>query len=322
MAINKAMKLALKALSYPDVDIKKMYKLQRSFEIVKSPLLLGPLIYKNWDHKVISDGREITVRIYTPQEKKSKNILLFFHGGGWVTESIDTYNSVCMNLAANTHCKVVSVEYRLAPENPFPCGLDDCYAVAKELYLNAACFSASPDDIVLVGDSAGGNLAAAVSLRARDEGDFSVTRQILIYPATYHDHTENSPFASVLENGKDYLLTSKRICDYMELYQSSPEDLQNPYFAPLLAGDFANQPDTLVITAEFDPLRDEGEAYANRLREAGAHVTQYRMEDALHGFFSLDPRYAPVQKAYSLINDFLNGDEEPCQPDREQGGAG
>lgn len=322
MAINKAMKLALKALSYPDVDIKKMYKLQRSFEIVKSPLLLGPLIYKNWDHKVISGGREITVRIYTPQEKKSKKILLFFHGGGWVTESIDTYNSICMNLADNTHCKVVSVEYRLAPENPFPCGLDDCYAVAKELYLNAACFSASPDDIVLIGDSAGGNLAAAVSLRARDEGAFSVTRQILIYPATYHDHTESSPFPSVLENGKDYLLTSKRICDYMELYQSCPEDLHNPYFAPLLAKSFENQPDTLVITAEFDPLRDEGEAYAQRLKEAGADVTLYRMEDALHGFFSLDPRYAAVQKAYSLINDFLNGDEEPCQPDREHNGAG
>lgn len=125
MAINKAMRLALKALSYPEADIKKLYKLQRSFEIVKTPFLLKPLLYKNWDHKVVSGGREITVRIYTPREKTRNDILLFFHGGGWVTESIDTYNTVCMNLADQTGCKTVSVEYRLAPENPFPCGLDD-----------------------------------------------------------------------------------------------------------------------------------------------------------------------------------------------------
>lgn len=309
MAINKAMRLALKALSYPDVDIKKMYKLQRSFEIVKTPLLLKPLLYKNWDHKVLSGGREITVRIYTPKEKTRNEILLFFHGGGWVTESIDTYNTVCMNLADLTGCKVVSVEYRLAPENPFPCGLDDCYAVAKELFCNAESFRARPEDIVLVGDSAGGNLAAAVSLRARDEGEFTVSRQILIYPALNNDYTEDSPYISVQENGKDYLLTSRRICDYMELYKSSDEDLQNPYFAPLIAEDFSKQPNTLVITAQYDPLRDEGEAYARKLKEAGAQAAVYRVEDALHGFFSLDPHYVQVRKAYELINDFLNGED-------------
>ncbi len=309
MAINKAMRLALKALSYPEADIKKLYKLQRSFEIVKTPFLLKPLLYKNWDHKVVSGGREITVRIYTPREKTRNDILLFFHGGGWVTESIDTYNTVCMNLADQTGCKTVSVEYRLAPENPFPCGLDDCYAVAKELYCNAESFHARPEDIVLVGDSAGGNLAAAVSLRARDEGAFTVARQILIYPALYNDYTDSSPFESVRENGKDYLLTARRICDYMELYMSSEEDLQNPYFAPLLSSDFTRQPKTLVITAEYDPLRDEGEAYAQRLKEAGSDAAVYRVEDALHGFFSLDPHYAQVQKAYELINDFLNGEE-------------
>lgn len=106
--------------------------------------------------------------------------------------------------------------------------------------------------MTVIGDSAGGNLAAAVSLRARDEGEFYIPRQILIYPATYYDHSESSPFASVMENGSEYLLTSKRICEYIDLYKRDDEDLKNPYFAPLLAKDFSDQPDTLIITAEFD----------------------------------------------------------------------
>lgn len=306
MAISKALKLALKALSYPEPDITKSYKVERAVkENIKSPHLLKPL-YKMWDHKILCGDHEVAVRLYNPPKiKKNDRLLLFFHGGGWVTESIDTYNDVCLNLAIRTHTRVASVEYRLAPENPFPNGLEDCYNVAKEIYLNPDLLDIQANELILIGDSAGGNLAAAVSLMAKHRNEFKISKQILIYPSTFNDHTENSPFRSVVENGTDYLLTSKRICEYMSLYATKDEDYQNPYFAPLLANDLTLQPETLILTAEYDPLRDEGEEYANALSKAGNIVTCYRIEDALHGFISLSYRYKAVKKAYSLINAFL-----------------
>lgn len=132
-------------------------------------------------------------------------------------------------------------------------------------------------------------------------------RQILIYPAVHNDHSDASPFPSIRENGSSYLLTSKRVCEYMELYQSSPSDLENPYYAPLLAKDLRGQPKTLIVTAEFCPLRDEGEAYGQRLGEAGNEVEIRRMPDALHGYFSLPARFDLVKRTYDIINEFLEG---------------
>ena len=165
-----------------------------------------------------------------------------------------------------------------------------------------------PDKITLIGDSAGGNLAAAVSLMARDKGEFLPKRQILIYPALFADYTENSPFPSVHKYGSDYLLTSGKMRDYIELYASCPEDKENKYFAPLMETDYSRQPDTLVLTAECDPLRDEGEAYAKRLKEAGNRVKLYRIKDALHGYFSLGIKYFHVKESFDLINEFLKED--------------
>ena len=309
MAINQFMRLALKALSYPDIDIRKTYQIQRSLQTLKGPKLPKQKQYCQ-DCTLYVDNRSILTRIYLPANVPHANTLLFFHGGGWVTESIDTYHKVCTALANATKHRVVSVEYRLAPEHPFPQGLEDCYAVAKQLFLFPQRFGFSPGKITLIGDSAGGNLAAAVSLKARDEGDFEVPRQILIYPATYYDHSPASPYRSVVDNGSDYLLTSKRICEYIDLYKRSDDDLTNPYFAPLTASHFSHQPDTLMITAEFDPLRDEGEAYAQRLKEAGNRAAVYRMKDALHGFLGLGTRYVHVRKAHELIVLFLTRSEQ------------
>ena len=305
MAINKVMRQALKALSYPDLDTKNTYKVQRAAINLAHAHILRPF-YKIWDHKVDAGDHEIPVRIFSPEVKGDFPVLLFFHGGGWVTGNIDSYDKVCTDMAHITRHRVVSVDYRLAPEHPFPAGLDDCYRVAKEIYEDPSLFGIGTKDITLIGDSAGGNLAAAVSLMARDRGEFLPAKQILIYPATYNDHSEGSPFASVHENGKGYLLTSKKVCDYMELYQSSEEDRKNPYFAPLLAKYLDHQPDTLIITAEYDPLRDEGEAYGRKLERFGNHVEVRRIRDALHGFLSLSPRFAHVKKAYRYINRFLS----------------
>jgi acetyl esterase/lipase len=158
-----------------------------------------------------------------------------------------------------------------------------------------------------MGDSAGGNLAAAVSLMAADRGEFRVGKQILLYPSTYNDHSEASPFPSIRENGKGYLLTSKKISDFQNLYINNTQDLTSPYFAPLLSDSLEHQPKTLLITAEYDPLRDEGEAYGYKLRRFGNEVFIYRIKDALHGFFSLPLRFAHVKQCYQLINEFLDG---------------
>ncbi len=305
MAINKAMRAALSALSYPEIDIKKVYPLERELKKIASWRIKRPHLYRIWEHEVPCGGHKVPVRIFTPSEDTRRLVLLFFHGGGWVTGDIDSYDAVCADMAALTGRVVVSVDYRLAPEHPFPAGVEDCYAVAREIFLNDRSLGIEPEEVVLIGDSAGGNLAAAVSLMARDRGEFLPARQILIYPAVGNDYSDTSPFPSVRENGSGYLLTTKRIRDYMELYRTSEADLDDPYFAPLTAGGFSRQPDTLIVTAEYCPLRDEAEFYGEQLRAAGNRVEIVRMPDALHGYFSLPASFKLVKQTYEIIDRFL-----------------
>ncbi|MDF2941613.1 MAG: hypothetical protein K0S01_471 [Herbinix sp.] len=309
MAINKAMRMALKALSYTDLDLKKTYKLQRQLTNVAHPYI-KPL-YVMWDHKVSLGDYDIPVRIFMPSEEVEVNkILIFFHGGGWVIGNIDSYTVVCSNMAKQTGHAVISVDYRLAPEHHFPTAPEDCYAVARELFLNASLFNVKQENITLIGDSAGGNLAAVVSLMARDRGEFLPTKQILLYPSTASDHSETSPYPSIRENGTDYLLTTKRINDFMELYKSNDDDLLNPYLAPILSKDLSEQPKTIIITAQYDPLRDEGEDYGRKLYEFGNQVEVFRMKDALHGFITLPRHFIHVRRSYELVNRFLNKEED------------
>jgi acetyl esterase/lipase len=258
------------------------------------------------DRRIMVNGREIPVRVFRPRKHAIPKVLIFFHGGGWVTGDIDSYTRVCANMAEQTKHMIVSVNYRLAPEHPFPAGLEDCYYAVREIFMDLDLLHCQQDDISLIGDSAGGNLAAAVSLMARDRGEFLPYKQILLYPATYCDHSEASPFRSIRENGTDYILTSERIQDYMELYVQNEKDRCSPYVAPLLAKSLSNQPKTLIITAQYDPLRDEGEAYGERLRKFNNKVRIFRMEDALHGFLTLPSRSKPVKMCYRIINDFLS----------------
>ncbi|MFP3043230.1 alpha/beta hydrolase [Treponema primitia] len=308
MAINKAMRAALKTIAYLNlnVDIKKSYKVERHFENLGARLRPLPTEYSVWDHVVSSGDYEIPVRVFLPKKGKPRRLLLFFHGGGWVLGSIESYTEMCSRLAGASSSIVVSVDYRLAPEYRFPTAPEDCYAVARELFLGNGLLHVDPSNITIIGDSAGGNLAAAVSLMARDRGEFLPPRQILLYPATAADHSENSPFESIRTNGYDYLLTSKRVEDMLELYKGSGADSVNPYFAPLEAADLSRQPRTLIITAEYCPLRDEGEFYGKRLETAGNQVELYRMKDAFHGYMMLPPHFVHVKKTYELINNFLD----------------
>ena len=302
--MNPIRKAVLKALSFPRIDLKKNYKEYRKFLNAINPY--PKPLYNAMDHKILVEGREIPVRLFLPENQQSKQVLLFFHGGGWVTGNIDSYTNICSHMAEQTGCRVVSVDYRLAPEHPFPSGLEDCYHVTRDIFLDPDILQVKQSDIVLIGDSAGANLAAAVSLIARDKGEFLPSRQILLYPATYYDHSDTSPFDSIRDNGTDYLLTSQRIQDYFYDILTGGFDYFNPYAAPMLAENLYNQPKTLIITAEYDPLRDEGEAYGVRLKEYDNHVIIFRMQSALHGFISLPPRSESVMEGYQIINDFLN----------------
>lgn len=306
MAINPIMLAALKALSHPENDLRKTYKLERKLVDLTHPQIMKPF-FKIWDRKITVGDHQVPVRLFFPSEQGVYPLIVYFHGGGFVTGNIDSYSNLCHHMAQATQHIVLSVDYRLAPEHPFPGAVEDCYAVVKDVVSNALLFQVTPDDITLAGDSAGGNLAAVVSLMARDRGEFQINKQILLYPLVSNDHSESSPYASVHENGTDYFLTTKRINNYIELYIRKQEDLGNPYFAPILAEDLSNQPQTLIITAQFDPLRDEGEAYGERLRASGNKVEIHRIPDVIHGFFSLPPLIHEVKNCYTLINEFLKG---------------
>lgn len=302
--VNRLNKAILKMLSNAYINIKKHYKLYRKILNVANPYIKP--IYHALDRKIMVLDREIPVRVFYPKQRENAKVLIFFHGGGWVTGNIDTYTHICANMARQTKQTVVSVNYRLAPENPFPAGLEDCYYVTKEIFSYPELLGCKREDITLVGDSAGGNLAAVVSLMARDKGEFLPSKQILIYPATHFDHSVNAPFDSVREFGSDYIMTAERIENYMELYLQNGEDRRNPYVAPILADDLFNQPKTLMITAEYDPLRDEGEAYGMKLRAFHNQVHIFRMKETIHGFLAFPKNTKSVKECYEHMNRFLN----------------
>lgn len=302
MAMNKRERNLLKALSADGIEVKASRKLANLKNIVPMKVF-----YKTLDAKVYNDGYEIPIRAFLPRKDDMK-IILYFHGGGWATESVDTYARALHLLAYETNCVVAAVEYRLAPEYKFPVPLEDCYAAAKALFTGELVPDLDPDTIILAGDSAGGNMAAAVSLMARDRGEFAPKNQILIYPATYLEY-ENPPFRSVYDNGSDYILTMGKMRDYVDLYLNNEEERKNKYVSPLRETDFSNQPRTLILTAEFDPIRDEGEAYGKRLLQAGNEVEMYRLNDAIHGFFSLGVKSQHMRDSLKLIKRFLEEEE-------------
>jgi len=250
-------------------------------------------IAKVEDRQVPGPAGRIPVRIYTPGGRGPLPVLVYFHGGGWVLGDLETHDNTCRGLANAAGCVVVAVDYRLAPEHKFPAAPEDCYAAAKWVALNAAAFGGDPARLAVGGDSAGGNLAAAVALMAADRGAPTVAYQLLIYPVTAHAF--DTP--SYRENADGYLLTRDSMRWFWDHYLANENDGQNPYASPLRARDFRRLPPALVITAEFDPLRDEGEAYAARLREAGVPVEVKRYAGMIHGFFSLGHVMAQGKKA-------------------------
>src|SRR5438093_2846493 len=207
---------------------------------------------------------EIPLRVYTPETRAPRPLLVFFPGGGWVIGTFETHAAVCRHLAKQSGAVVVAVDYRLAPEHKFPAAADDCYAATKWVAENAAALGGDAARLAVGGDSAGGNLAAVVSLMARDRGGPAIALQLLVYPVTNHAYDT----ASYRENADGYLLTRDSMVWFWNHYLRTAADGDNPLASPLRAKDLRGLPPAMVLTAEFDPLRDEGEAYAMRLQEA------------------------------------------------------
>ena len=236
---------------------------------------------------------EIPLRIYTPEAIAPFPLLVYFHGGGWVIGDLETVDSICRTLANQANCVVVSVDYRLAPEHKFPAALEDAYAATKWVAQNASDLNGDKTRIAVAGDSAGGNLAAAVALMARDRGEPPLVYQLLIYPATqYNANTE-----SYRQNGEDYLLTTDDMTWFWNHYLAREADGNNSYASPLLESNLSNLPPTLILTAEFDPLRDEAEAYAVRLQDAGVSVKSSRYDGTIHGFVNMAKMLSQGQEA-------------------------
>jgi len=244
---------------------------------------------------------EVPVRVYRPETEDDRRlpVLVYYHGGGWVLGTLDSIDSACRELADRVGCVVVSVDYRLAPEHPFPAAVDDAYAALRWAAATAEAFGADPSRLGVAGTSAGATLAAVTARRLREEplGDVDLAVQLLLYPVTDHAFDTDS----YEENAEGYLLTRADMRWFWEQYLRSPVDGANPYVSPLRAPDLSGLPPACVVTAGYDPLRDEGRAYADRLAEAGVDVAHEHYPSMCHGFLSLTDEVGGADEAMDTV---------------------
>jgi acetyl esterase len=254
------------------------------------------------DRAVPGPGGEVAVRVYTPEGVGPFPVLVYLHGGGWVLGSLDSHDRECRILTAGARCVTVAVDYRLAPEHPFPAAPEDAYAALCWVAANAAEIGGDPAKLAVGGDSAGGNLAAAVALMARDRSGPTLALQALIYPVT--DFDADTP--SMRQNAEGYVLTRSTMRWFHDAFCAAA-DRTDPYAAPLRAPTTAGVAPAHVIVAGYDPLRDEGVAYARALIEGGVRTTLTCYPGAFHGFFSMNRFLADARTAQAEVIAALRG---------------
>lgn len=246
------------------------------------------------------DGNRIQLRIYTPVPDHNLPILIFFHGGGWVFGGLEEPDALCREISKLVNCIVVSVDYRLAPENPFPCALEDCYTATLWAHKNARLLGGDSSRIAVGGESAGGNLAAAVALMARDKGKFFLRYQLLLYPVMTNDLDKKVYSDSIDQT----FITLDAMTFFWGSYLQKVEEKNNFYASPLKARTLSGLPEAYIVTAEFDPLCMEAVSYAKKLEECCVKVNCKRYMGAIHGFLSLPVEELPVKM--EAIRDIQN----------------
>jgi acetyl esterase len=267
----------------PPIHTLSVAEARARFKGPRPPSLRVEQVAAVADRTIPGPGGSLGLRVYTPPGTGPFPLLVFFHGSGWVVCDLDTHDPLCRNLCVEAGCVVVSVDYRLAPEHRFPAAPDDCLAATRWCAEHAAEIGADPARVAVAGDSSGGTLAAVTALRVRDEGGPRLAGQLLVYPSA---DLGLPATPSLAEYGEGYGLGTADLRWFWDKYLA-PGDARHPHASPMHAPDLRGLPPALVITAECDPLRDDGERFAERLREAGVPTTVSRYEGATHGFFTL-----------------------------------
>jgi len=285
MPLNPAVKVLLDQMAAqdaPSLTSLPVEAVRQAFRALRGMAGVPEPVDSVEDRTVPGPAGEIPVRVYKPEGDASLPVPVSFHGGGWVIGDLETHDTVCRSLANAAGCIVMSVDYRLAPEHKFPAAVEDAYAATEWAAANAAEIGGDPARIAVGGDSAGGNLAAVVAQMARNRGP-ALAYQLLAYPVTNFDL--ETP--SYQENAEGYFLTKETMRWFWDLYLHDESEGADPKASPLRAPDVSGLPPGIVIAPEYDPLRDEGEAYGKRLQEAGVDFEIWRAEGMIHGFLGM-----------------------------------
>ncbi|MGD8761358.1 MAG: alpha/beta hydrolase [Desulfobacteraceae bacterium] len=280
--------------AYHDLSPPAARKQMLELSAPVDPMLMAELVV---DQRIPGPGGEIPIRLYYPKGDPPFAVVVYFHGGGWVIGDLDTHHGLCHALSKSSGCLVAAVDYRLAPENRYPAAVEDAYAATCWVADNAEAIQADACRIAVVGDSAGGTQATVVAMMARDHGKPNIALQVLIYPIT--DHNFNT--SSYLENADGYMLTRDLMMWFWNHYLEDENLADDSYVSPLRAVNLTDLPQTLILTAEYDPLRDEGEAYARRLEQAGVKVKLTRYGGMIHGFIRMTSRLDKARQALDEI---------------------
>lgn len=273
----------------------------RMDEFARAGQAVAEPVHQVDDRTIPGPAGEIPVRVYRPSDDRPLPVVVWFHGGGWTIGNLDTHDNTCRSLANGVGCVVVSVDYRLAPEHKFPAAVDDALAATEWVAEHATEVGGDPARVAVAGDSAGGNLAAVVSLLARDAGTPDLAYQLLVYPVTDHEFES----ASMRGNATGYFLEQESMRWFYNQYLNDENDGADWRFSPLRAAELSGLPPAFVLTAEFDPLRDQGELYARELEAAGVPVELRRYDGVFHGFFGMREFIEPAQQAFDDVTKAL-----------------
>jgi len=250
-----------------------------------------------FDQEITGRNGAIPIRIYQATNKKKPPLIIYFHGGGFVLNDLDSHDKICRRIARDNQAVVVAVDYRLAPEHKFPAAVYDAYDAVVWAAQNEAIHGGDPKKLIVMGDSAGGNLATVACMLARDLNGPDILHQVLIYPCT--DGTLSLP--TISDYGEGYLLTKKIMDWFIEHYKSSEKDIHNPLMSPLFAEHLSNLPSAFIITAEYDPLKDDGRLYAEKLKAAGNEIVYKDYGGLIHGFIGMPKLSKRILKTYDDI---------------------
>ena len=305
MPVDPNVKLMLDAMAAANMNpfednilAKSAAELRAALAANRVPTPEGPIATFDDRSLTAADGASIPVRVYWPATDGAvRAAIVYYHGGGWVIGGLDTHDNAARMLANATDAVVVFIDYRLAPEAQFPVPVEDSYAGLLWTVEHAAELTIDATRLAVAGDSAGGNLAAAVALMARDRQGPALRFQLLVYPCTDMDP---SRWRSMHENKVGYFLTTDSMVWFYDQYVPSAADRTHPYASPIHAADLSGLPPAFVITAEFDPLRDEGEAYAAKLQQAGVPTEAQRFDGMIHGFFGMTAMFEQAREAHAI----------------------